>query len=89
MDIVAVSFLPDGLFKDREQRTLDAIIILEQTAPGRFERHTLQAGLCDHVTCALGDLYGTGRLDLVAGNFSAPKAERPVEVWRNLGLTKK
>ncbi len=84
-DVVAVSFLPDGPFPQRESMKLDSIIVLEQTAPGKFERHSLATVNCDHVACALGDLYGTGRLDLVVGNFAAPKADHAVTIWKNLG----
>ncbi len=85
MDIVAVSFLPAEHFKDRKRRNPDAIVILEQTAPGQFARHSLLKETCDYVCCALGDLSGTGRLDLVAGNFGSRTDDRPVLLWKNLG----
>jgi hypothetical protein len=84
-DIVAVSFLPDDKFPDRRKRKADAVIVLEQVAPGKFERHSLATGDCDHATCAVGDLYGTGRLDVVVGHFSSPTTEQPVTIWKNLG----
>jgi hypothetical protein len=84
-DVVAVSFLPGDKFPERKSRRADAIILLEQVAPGRFERHTLSSVDCDHVTCAVGDLYGTGRLDIVVGNFSAPGTDDPVTIWKNVG----
>src|SRR5262249_24237337 len=85
MDIVAVSFLPHAYFPQRDGQKLDAALVLEQTAPGKFERHTLESVSCDHVSCALGDIFGSGRLDLVVGNFSAPRADHAVAIWRNLG----
>jgi hypothetical protein len=84
-DVVATSFLPEGPFPERETRGLDSIVVLEQTAPGRFERHTLETGSCDHASCALADVFGTGRLDLVVSNFGASKVEHLVGVWRNAG----
>jgi hypothetical protein len=84
-DIVAVSFLPNDKFPARGQRKADAIIILEQSAPGRFERHTLASIDCDHVTCAIGDVYGTGHLDIVVGNFNSVSTDHPVTIWKNLG----
>ena len=64
---------------------LDSVIYLEQTAPGRFERHSLEAVTCDHVTCVAGDVFGTGRIDLVTGNFGYGPADHAITVWRNQG----
>ena len=85
MDVAAVSFLPATGFPDRQKRKADAVIVLEQVARGKFARHSLATIDCDHVCCALGDLFGTGRLDLVAGNFGSRTDDRPVVVWKNLG----
>ena len=60
-------------------------MILEQTAPGRFARHTLESVSCDHVTCAAGNVFGTGRADLVIGNFWLDKPAPSLTVWKNLG----
>jgi len=90
MDVVAVSFLPPDKFEQRKKLNLDAIIVLEQVAPGKFVRHTLESVTCDYVSCVAGDLFGTGRPDLVLGNYlhegmSGP----PVTIWRNLGKKSK
>jgi hypothetical protein len=84
-DIIAVSFLPEDKFPARGERKPEALVILEQVAPGKFERHVLEKTLCDHVTCAIGDVYGTGRLDLVVGNFGPRPTKEPVTIWKNLG----
>jgi hypothetical protein len=84
MDVVAVSFLPQSAFPQRSQLHLDSIIVLEQTAKGEFVRRTLEAADCDYVSCALGDLYGTGRPDLVVGHFDSAKGEL-LSIWKNLG----
>jgi hypothetical protein len=63
---------------------LDSIILLRQVAPGRFERHSLEKGSCDHPTCAVGDLMGDGRLHLVTGNhyFSDPPPNADaIAIW--------
>ncbi len=88
LDIVAVCYLPGEHFPQRKELNLDSVILLEQTAPGRFERHTLESLTCDHVTCAVGDVYGTGRVDLVIGNFTLDTAADSVTVLKNLGRTK-
>jgi hypothetical protein len=84
-DIVAVNYLPPDRFPRRKELGLDAVIYLEQTAPGQFARHSLETVSCDHVTCAAGDIYGTGRIDLVTGNFMYSAADHAIAVWRNEG----
>jgi hypothetical protein len=84
-DVVAVSFLPRDKFPERSQRKADGIIILERTQSGEYRRHSLTTVDCDHTTCALGDVFGTGRLDIVVGNFSSASTMDPVTIWKNLG----
>jgi FG-GAP-like repeat len=86
--VVAVSFLPHVKFPDRVTRKADALTIFEQTASGQFERHPIASIDCDAVVCVAGDLYGTGRQDIVVGNFSSPKTDHPVTIWRNMGPKK-
>jgi hypothetical protein len=83
-DIVAVSFLPRRVFP--QQADIDSVVLLEQVEPGRFVRHSLERGACDHVTCAAGDLFGTGRMDFVTGNFTLfTTATDSITIWRNQG----
>lgn len=84
-DILAVSFLPGDKFPDRKARKADAVVLLEQVAPGKFERHSLAGVDCDAVVCAVGDLYGSGRVDVVVGNFSSTATDHPVTIWKNKG----
>ena len=87
IDIVAVSFLPAENYKDVDlkKQHVDAIIVLEQTAPGVFSRHSLETGTCDHVTCIVGDVFGSGKLDLVTGTFSSGSSKHAITIWKNLG----
>ena len=84
-DVVAVSFLPADKFPERAARKADAVVLFEQTAPGVFERHPLAAEACDAVVCVAADLYGTGRTDVVVGNFSSLTTDHPVTIWKNRG----
>ncbi len=85
-DVIAISYLPPDKFPERETRRLDSVIYLAQTAPGKFERHSLEAVTCDHVTCAAGDIYGTGRVDLVTATYTPAQGTTDgVTIWRNLG----
>jgi hypothetical protein len=84
-DIVAVSFLPGESFPQRTQLGLESILFLEKDAARRFGAHTLETSSCDHVTCAAGDLYGTGRADFVTGHFSSARSDHVIAIWKNLG----
>jgi len=85
LDIAAVCYLPADRFPKRQPLRLDSVIYLEQTAPGQFARHSLERVTCDHVTCAAGDVFGTGKVDLLTGNFVFDRAESALTIWKNLG----
>jgi hypothetical protein len=82
-DIAAVSFLPVEGFPERERLALDSILFLEQTGPGRFARHSLETVTCDHVTCAVGDIFGNGRPDVVTAPYGMSAAGRTLTIWKN------
>jgi hypothetical protein len=87
-DIVAVSLLAAEAFPQRKELQLDAVILLEQTAPGEYVRHSLETAACDHFTCAAGDLYNDGTTHLVTGSFSLTgefTIDRAVTIWENGG----
>jgi hypothetical protein len=94
-DIAVACFLPESEYQDRRcKMNLDALVVLEQVAPGRFVRQCLETVTCDHVACELGDFDADGKVDLVTGNFfmsfgPVPAGEHPNAAWitlrRNLG----
>jgi hypothetical protein len=86
LDVVAVSWLPRDRFPQRARLGLDSVILLRQIAPGRFARYSLGKGSCDHLTCAVGDLMGDGRLHLVTGNhyFTAPPGADAITIWQSV-----
>ena len=83
LDIVATSFLPAEHFPERKTQQLDAVVILEQTSPGVFAYHSLEKETCNHVTRAVGDVFGTGRQDIVTGTFSALSIDYSITIWKN------
>jgi hypothetical protein len=64
--------------------------MLEQTAPGEFERRVIERGQPDHVCCVLGDWRSDGKIGLITGNFALPRAtsgrtaKRPmITIWES------
>jgi hypothetical protein len=87
-DVVAVSCIPEAMYGDvPRQYGLDSVVLLKQTSRGRFTRYALEKGACDHVTCAVGDLNGVGKNDLVIGNFYVTREQahnkHAITVWRH------
>jgi hypothetical protein len=82
VDIVACALLAGG--SDVDEKTLPALVWLEQTKPGDFVRHTIEMGVPRHATLDVGDIDGDGAPDIVVGNFSinAPMTAW-VDVWMN------
>lgn len=89
LDIAAVCFLPPENFSAAiKEHHLDSIIVLEQTAPGVFARHTLEKENCNYVSCAIGDIFGSGKLDIITGNFTSQNTKNVLTIWKNLGRGK-
>jgi hypothetical protein len=87
LDIVACTLIP-GMAK--YGKPLPSLVWLEQLAPGKFERHTLEKGGY-HASLDVADVDGDGDMDIVTGNFQVDGQPTPtwLEVWENLKRKKK
>ena len=86
LDIVACALVS---LEDAESRALPAVVWLEQTRPGVFDRHVLETGLPTHATLDAGDVDNDGDIDIVVGNFTIDTpAQGLVEIFENLRVRK-
>ena len=53
------------------------MVVFEQSDRGRSSGTRSLPVECDAVVCVAGDVYGTGRQDIVVGNFSSPDDRPP------------
>jgi hypothetical protein len=86
LDIVACALVP---VDEPGTRSLPAVVWLEQTRPGAFERHVLKAGLPTHASLDVGDFDNDGDIDIVVGNFTFDTpVEGLVEIFENARVRK-
>jgi hypothetical protein len=84
LDIVACALLAAG--SDIDEKTLPALVWIEQTRPGTWARHTIEMGFPRHATLDVGDIDGDGLPDIVTGTFSI---ETDAKAWVDVWLTRK
>ena len=80
MDIVAVAMFSQDVRPPQVAKApFGSIVCLEQTSPGQFVRHTLEAGFTHHATLEMADFDSDGDLDFAAGTFAVQ--ERQFSHW--------
>jgi hypothetical protein len=81
-----VSFLPPRQVLKGYKPGLDSIILLEQTEPGKFVRHSLEKDNCHHMTCVAGAWDGDGRVHFATGFFTSGNAwvtKDVISLWKS------
>ena len=73
LDVVACSWLPHVDPDISSAEGFGAIIWLEQTTPGKFQKHAVRSGALIYPSIDLGDYDADGDLDVAVGNFIFPK----------------
>jgi hypothetical protein len=86
LDIVASAWLPPQIKpRSLSKRALPALLLLEQTSPGEFVRHTLEAGSPRYSSLELADFDNDGDLDFAVGThrIDTGPPHHGLSVWWN------
>lgn len=69
LDIVAGALMAKPLDQSLEAAGVESLILLEQTAPGVFQRTQIETSAYQHGAIEVGDFDDDGNIDIAVGNF--------------------
>ncbi len=69
LDVVGSAFIPAVHPWSADAAMLDSVIWLRQTAPGQFQKYSVETATLLHPCGDVGDITGDGAADIVLGNF--------------------
>jgi hypothetical protein len=73
LDLLCVTFLRATVIPiSLRSPDTASVVCLEQTQPGQFVRHVLEAGMPRHPTLEVADFDGDGDFDFAVGSFVFP-----------------
>lgn len=93
LDVLATAWLPRLVMPaSLREAPLPSILLLEQTSPGRFVRHTLERGSPSHAALEVADFDGDGDSDFAVGvhtgmDGGSLPGTAPVAVWWNQAIS--
>ena len=84
-DVVCCSLIGPQVLQDDSGESLDSIIWLEQTAPGKFTARAIESDNAHHATAVMGDFDQDGDLDIATAQFDDEfvTPRRDISIWWN------
>jgi hypothetical protein len=93
LDVIVTTWLPRRVMPpELRESPLTSLLLLEQTSPGSFERHTLETGSPHYAAMEIADFDDDGDLDFVVGmhvglDDAGALTRSPLVVWWNQAVS--
>lgn len=79
VDVVACSLLAAPLSQQLANQDTSSVVMLMQTAKGKFRRTRVETAAHQHIALETGDFDNNGHLDFAVGNFLRADLARPAD----------